>query len=227
MPVIHLVRHGQASFGAADYDVLSDPGREQATAVGAELGRRGLRDPLLVCGTLRRQRDTAELLAKAAGFAGPARTDARWDEYDHLRLLTAYAATALDAEPPESGPGLAAANRSLQTALDAALGAWVAEAAPGPEGWPAFSGAALAALRELSEGLGAGRDAVVVTSAGVVAALCSGLLGAGPSGVVALNRVAANAGITTVTSGRSGLSLLAFNDHAHFAGERRPLLTYR
>ena len=37
MPVVLLVRHGQASFGADDYDNLSDLGREQSTAVGTVL----------------------------------------------------------------------------------------------------------------------------------------------------------------------------------------------
>jgi len=46
-------------------------------------------------------------------------------------------------------------------------------------------------------------------------------------GVVALNRVAVNAAVTTLAAGGSGVSLLAFNDHAHFSGERRELLTYR
>ena len=40
MPTVLLVRHGQASFGAADYDVLSDLGRRQAQAAGRELARR-------------------------------------------------------------------------------------------------------------------------------------------------------------------------------------------
>ena len=34
MPVICLVRHGQASFGAQTYDVLSPAGREQAAVAG-------------------------------------------------------------------------------------------------------------------------------------------------------------------------------------------------
>jgi len=30
MPVVYLIRHGQASFGAQDYDVLSATGHRQA-----------------------------------------------------------------------------------------------------------------------------------------------------------------------------------------------------
>ena len=62
MPVVLLVRHGQASFGADDYDVLSDRGREQSEVVGRELARRGLRSPVAVAGSLRRQRHTAQIL---------------------------------------------------------------------------------------------------------------------------------------------------------------------
>ncbi|MEC8667907.1 MAG: histidine phosphatase family protein, partial [Pseudomonadota bacterium] len=34
MPTLYLIRHGQASFGADDYDVLSPIGHEQARALG-------------------------------------------------------------------------------------------------------------------------------------------------------------------------------------------------
>ena len=72
-----------------------------------------------------------------------------------------------------------------------------------------------------------GHDAVVVSSGGVIGALAAGLLGAPPATGIALNRVAVNGAITLVTVGRSGANLLSFNDHAHFAGPRSALLTYR
>lgn len=206
MAVVLLVRHGQASFGADDYDVLSDVGHEQAGVVGTELARRGLRDPLLVCGTLRRQRGTADGL----GLGEPA-VDGRWDEYDHLGLLERYPVA-----PPPDG-----SSRGVQVALDAALDAWVRD---GAGSWGAFSGGAADALAEVA---GAGRDAVVVTSGGVVAAVAARLLGGGPETVVALNRVSVNAGITKVVVGRSGASLVSYNDHAHLEGGDRRLLTYR
>ena len=53
MPVVHLVRHGQASFGSQDYDRLSDLGRAQSLVVGAALTARGRRSPVAVRGSLR------------------------------------------------------------------------------------------------------------------------------------------------------------------------------
>lgn len=217
MPVVLLVRHGQASFGAADYDHLSDLGREQSTVVGAELARRGLREPVAVCGTLRRQRDTAVLSLAAAEIDVEPSVDHRWDEYDHLSLLKRY----VSPEEAESD----GSSRGVQPLLDRALAAWVDHGDGG--GWPTFSGGAHDALADLVGGLPAGRDAVVFTSGGVIAAVCAELLGGGATAVVALNRVTANGAITKVTVGRGGTSLVVFNDHAHFEGEGRRLLTYR
>lgn len=137
MPLVAIVRHGQASFGTADYDALSVAGREQSTAVGVELARRGLRDPEVVAGTLRRQQHTASLLMEAAGYAGPCGTDKRWDEFDHLALLRRYV------EPSRIEPMLED-SRAFQGLLDEALEAWSRDG-----GWAAFSADALAALHDV------------------------------------------------------------------------------
>lgn len=207
MPVVLLVRHGQASFGSADYDVLSDLGREQAAVTGRELERRELRDPVLAGGTLRRQRDTARLL----GLDLEAEVDGRWDEYDPTALLARYPTrTTADA-----------GSRGLQVLLDEALTAWVADPAGG---FGRFQAGAADALSELA---GRGRDVVVVTSGGVVAAVADRLLGLRGAGLVPLNRVAANCAISKVVVGRSGASLVSYNEHAHLDGAGRRLLTYR
>lgn len=211
MPVVLLVRHGQASFGADDYDVLSDVGREQSAVVGQELARRALRSPVAVCGSLRRQRDTAQIALPAADLG----TDPRWDEYDHLDLLQRYVA----ADAAHDGT-----SKGLQTLLDQALAAWVDDPAGG---WDTFSGRAHEALNALAGGLARGQDAVVFTSGGIIAAVCASMLGLGAPGVVALNRVTANGAITKVVLGGAGASLVSFNDHAHFEGDARRLLTYR
>ncbi|REE95932.1 histidine phosphatase family protein [Thermomonospora umbrina] len=212
MPVIYLVRHAQASFGADDYDALSPLGREQATVLGRTLAARKPRDPLVVAGTLVRQQDTARILMQAAGLPGHPDSDARWNEYDFVDMVSRHAAD----HSPDDDP---------QAILERALRLWIQE--DSPDGWRAFTQGAAAALADLRTTLGTGRDAVVVTSGGVIAALCGGLLGVPPSGVISLNRVTINASVTTVLAGSTGTTLLTFNDHAHFTGDDRGLLTYR
>jgi broad specificity phosphatase PhoE len=194
VPAVHLVRHGQASFGTADYDVLSEAGHRQAALVAKALAGRGVRPAVLVSGTLRRQVGTA------AAF-GDAATDPRWNEYDLEELLAGSVEDTAEDD----------ASRQVQAWLDRGLLAWSREAA----GFTVWRDAARAALDDVLDAAGRGGAGVVVTSGGVIAAVVAAVLGLGPEGFVALNRVSVNTGITTLVRGRAGTSLLSFNEHGH------------
>jgi len=60
MSRIHMIRHGQASFGAENYDSLSDLGREQAKILGKSLARHNKVFSAIYQGTLERQTQTTE-----------------------------------------------------------------------------------------------------------------------------------------------------------------------
>jgi broad specificity phosphatase PhoE len=214
MPAIYLLRHGQASFGTDDYDVLSDLGVRQAGVAGRELARRGVRSPLVVSGSLRRQRDTAAIAAAALGVEHSG-VDARFDEFD------AHAAVDAHLGGPGATDGMPSSQ--FQQHLDVVMAGWMTDDDPT---WRAFTEGAVAALADLAASLPSGSDAVVATSAGVTAAIAGRLLGADAQGVIAMNRVSVNASITTVVAGARGLSLVSFNDHAHVLGDRT-LLTNR
>ena len=116
MPTVFLVRHGQASFGAADYDVLSDLGRRQAGIVAASLAERGYHPARLLSGTLRRQRETAAPFAALATPALAIEEEPRWDEFDPDDVLTHHSDSALRIQGDGSGETLT--NRGFQAALD-------------------------------------------------------------------------------------------------------------
>ncbi len=209
MPVIHLVRHGQASFGTDNYDLLSTLGHEQAAIVGRELARRGATLPIMASGSLQRQRRTAEIIAGELGIEGSAaNTDDRWNEFDAHALV--------DTRLGSGGASGGLSSQEFQVELDEAMQVWIDDASPT---WRSFSDGALEALASIAEQTPKGCEAIVATSAGVTAAVVGRLLGLNVRGVIALNRVSVNASITTVLSGARGLSLLTFNDHAHFIGQ--------
>jgi len=210
MGQILLVRHGQASWGAADYDVLSDLGEEQATAVGAALA--ALEPDVVVHGSMQRQRRTAELAAAAAGWSVTPLVDDRWNEMDHLAVLAAQP-TDFEGEPGK---------RQFQAWFEAATDRWTSAEFDHEydEPYPAFRSRVLAALAELSD-VG---TAVVVTSGGPISALTAELLEAGLPTYRRLAPVVINASVTSVVSGSRGLTLVGFNEHRHLAGR---LLTYR
>ena len=63
MGSLYLVRHGQASFGAANYDQLSDLGRRQCVRLGEYFAERGKRFDAVFTGTLTRQIQSWEGIA--------------------------------------------------------------------------------------------------------------------------------------------------------------------
>jgi len=224
MPTIYLIRHGQASFGTANYDVLSEVGEQQSKVLGEELARRGVRATQVWSGALSRQRATAAACLPVAGIDVPCREDPRWNEYHIDALLERYL-PELDIDPAVA----AASPREFQKLLERAILAWSAgDESVGLAGtWRAFCDAPCQALGEVFESLGRGGSALVFTSGGVISAICASLLGLAPEGFLAINRTMVNASMTKVVRGPLGTSLVSLNEHAHFEGPNRELLSYR
>ncbi|GAC1387744.1 MAG: histidine phosphatase family protein [Marmoricola sp.] len=227
MPRIILLRHGQASFGSPDYDRLSERGLRQVRVAAAELRRQDPGVDVIVSGSLSRQRETAEVVAST--FATEYEVSSGWDEYDSDDILTHHSTSPLRQNRPP-GPSVAAASsREFQDVLERAVREWIVcgEDTPCRESWPAFRGRVRAALTALGDGLGHGEVGLACTSGGVMAAICVGLLAAEAQAFVLFNRVAVNGGVSRILYGRSGATLLSFNEHAHLlAGDDRGL-TFR
>ena len=205
-----LVRHGQASWGAADYDVLSAAGEQQAEVLGRALA--GIAPDLVVHGSMLRQRRTAEIAVEAAGWSAEVSLDERWNEMDHLAVL-ARQPQDFDGEPDR---------QQFQAWFEAATTRWTSGGHDDDydESFPAFRSRVAAALADLAE---AG-TAVVVTSGGPISSVTAELLAADVPTYTRLAPVVVNASVTRVVSGRRGLTLVSFNDHQHLPPD---LLTYR
>ena len=224
MPTILLVRHGQASFGASDYDQLSPAGNAQAVIVAEHLGQRGLQVPRIISGQLHRQRDTAA--PSAERFAREVEIDPRWDEYAMDQIVATHSRDTARASVRE--PGQETSARHYQLVLEQALAAWIAASDEETEceSWPAFAQRTQAALDQAASSLGPGDTGLVFTSGGVIAALGVLLLDLPSSAMLTLNRVAVNTGVTKLISGRRGITLVSFNEHSHLE-QSGQAITYR
>jgi broad specificity phosphatase PhoE len=220
MGVLLLVRHGQASLGAADYDRLSELGRRQAQMVGARLGGPGLTIDRVVAGELSRQRDTAEAIMNALGRPrSELGTDGRLDEYDHVAVMARHDAGISFANATADGER----GRQLQSALEEAIGSWISGGTEYGETHDTFIERVQASIGDLVTKPG---GTIAVTSGGVIAAYCALSLGLPVERWPSLARLVVNASITKIISGRTGTSLVTFNDHAHLESDRA-LITYR
>jgi broad specificity phosphatase PhoE len=212
MGTIHLVRHGQASWGAADYDELSALGQDQSDALGTSWEASGWAPTDAVAGGMRRHAQTAISVIDACGGDGYD-VDAGWDEYDHLALVRARDASA----PTEDA-------KAFQAVLNRAIVDWMDGAEGAGESYADFRGRVLAAFEAVVARATSGRSIAVFTSGGPVALVVSHLLAGDDSLFQRLNDVVVNAGVTTVICGATGPRLLAFNEHAHLP---RDMVTFR
>lgn len=230
MGVIYLVRHGQAAFGTAHYDRLTDRGRTQAQLLGVWLAARGVRFDAVFTGTLQRQIDTAHGICEArADFsAGPVHERfVALNEYDPEALLRAHGG-------PVPQPDEAAVRRDPEAVrahfrrLRDALVAW-ADARIEPQGMPAFADfqqGAVAALVDARQRFPEGH-VLVVSSGGPIAACVCAALGAPPAMAVELNLRIRNASLTEFASSARRHHLLSFNGVPHLESQADPaLITY-
>ncbi|MFT4289120.1 histidine phosphatase family protein [Nocardioides sp.] len=198
MSVVLLIRHGQASAGAEDYDVLSERGRRQAELVGAELRKLGMEPTRLLSGSLNRQRDTALLAAKGGGWTAPVEVDESWNEFDHGGVIASAGLRPGAADP-----------------LDQAIPRWSSglHDEDYAESFSAFTdrvGRGFDRLVTQARGVVA-----VFTSAGAIAWIAAMLTAGGEPQWRALNRVAVNTGVTRIVVGRRGRTLVSYNEHLH------------
>lgn len=228
MTSVVLVRHGQASFGAADYDVLSETGRRQARVAGAALRGRIGNVRAVVTGSMRRQRETAAACLEEMGLAPQWVEDAAWNEFDHEEVLRVFEPRWADHAQLHRELEAAAFAGAFERAFHAAVARWTAGAhdADYRETWPGFLArvdGALARLPRAADG-----TVLVFTSGGPISAACRAHLGAADAAAVFAHAFRlANASVTTLRAGPGGLELEAFNDHAHLAGGEKSLVTFR
>ncbi|MDN5744169.1 MAG: histidine phosphatase family protein [Nocardioidaceae bacterium] len=230
MGVVLLVRHGQASFGAEDYDVLSETGWEQARTLGRWIAEHGPVLEAVVHGGMRRHRETWEGIAEGAGLDVVAEVDPDWAEFDHLAVLAHH--TKLTGQVLDHG----ADRRAFQQHFEVATARWseagddradqndrADQAYPEP-----YADFVTRARRALGAAAAKPGPTVVITSGGVIAALAAQLVlpqGAALGPVWGrFNTVIANTSITRVILGGGGARLLTFNEHPHL---QRAQITYR
>jgi broad specificity phosphatase PhoE len=213
MGTLYLVRHGQASFGAANYDQLSPLGVQQCQRLGSYFASKGRRFASVITGTLQRQIQTYDALADGLGTRQPTLQLPGLNEYDSHAVIAAVhpqplAKAASAADAPE-------AYRAHFRILREGLAAWMAGRTQ-PQGMPSYADFvagihdALARVRAQAEG-----DVLVVSSGGPISTVVAQVLGAPAETSIALNLRIRNSAVSEFAFNPKQLSLVTFNTLPH------------
>lgn len=228
MAKLFIVRHGQASFGAANYDCLSALGRQQARWLGEYFAERELSFCHIAAGDLARQQDTAtEILAGMSvtapeGASPCVLTHTGLNEYDSHAVYTAHTGY-IDQHVHQKSDF-----KDYWQTFRAAYEAWIDDQIPEiEETWATFGSRIESALTQACEGRGREEAILVVTSGGVIGRVINELLGGPARTAVELNFQFRNAAFCEVIVGRGVRRLLSYNSIPHLdRPDRRHAITH-
>ena len=224
MGTLYLVRHGQASFGADDYDQLSDLGRRQSVRLGQYLRERygdGLRFNAVLTGTLRRQIGTWQGIAEGGGFDAPHVSWPGLNEYDSHAVIAAIH------HEPLAKPDTPELYRQHFRLLRDGLAAWM-DGRVQPAGMPRYADfragvvGALDHVRQSYQG-----DVLLVSSGGPIATAVAHILDAPPATSIELNLRIRNTALTEFAFNPKRHTLVTYNTLPHLeASAFRDWITY-
>lgn len=214
MGTLYLVRHGQASFGAADYDQLSPRGREQAVRLGEYWRSRGTRFDAVITGTLRRHVQTLEGIRQGLGGMPEALTFSGLNEYDSAALIAAIHPQPL---PKADTPVLYKQHfRLLCDALSQWMGGTISPV--GMPSWQEFAGGIHATLEHVRRHH-AGQNVLLVSSGGPISTAVGQVLSTPPEVTIALNMRIRNSAVTEFSISAKRLMMQTFNTLPHLDSE--------
>jgi broad specificity phosphatase PhoE len=206
---LYLVRHGQASLGAADYDQLSALGAQQSQRLGAYWLAQGLVFDAVITGSLKRHAQTLAGIQQGMASHHEALVWPGLNEYDGEALLRAIRADA------QAKPTTPEGYKQHFRLLRESLAQWMAGAIS-PQGMPSYAEfvtgvtSALDHIRQQHEG-----NVLLVSSGGPIATAMAHVLNIAPETSIELNMRLRNSAVSEFNFTPKRHSLLTFNTVAH------------
>lgn len=221
MGTLYLVRHGQASFGADNYDQLSPLGERQCEQLGRYFRERGLRFEAALVGSLQRQRQSLAGIERGLGQALASSTWTGLNEYDPAALVQCVHPAPLPrADTPERV-------RQHFRLLREALALWM-DGRLSPYGMPGYADfaagvrAALDQVRSQHSG-----DVLLVSSGGPISTAVGLVLGTPHAATIELNLRIRNSSVTEFAFTPKRHMLVGYNAVPHLEDpSRRDWVTY-
>ena len=209
MGTLYLVRHGQASFGADNYDQLSALGWRQSRRLGEHFLQQGRQFDVILTGTLQRHAQTLAGIQEGMGTSHPSTALPGLNEYDSEALIRAIHPEPL---PKPTTPELYRHHFRL---LREALQQWMSGQTE-PAGMPSyalFRQGVVDALQHAQSHHDC--DVLLVSSGGPISTAVGHVLGTSADTTIELNFHIRNSAVSEFKITPKGHRLVSYNTLSH------------
>lgn len=233
MGSIYLIRHGQASLGAADYDVLSPVGIKQSELLGQFLHSLNVRFDGCYAGNMKRQIDTGRhALAQMQQPDTEIATDDAFNEYRSDEVMHTYLPRILETQPDARHyvENAGQHRKEFQKVFSQVISHWITDDNCPKEcqSWPQFVAGVREGLKRVIEAADRGQTIAIFTSGGMITAALQLITGMPPTSAFELNWQIVNTSVSRLQYRKDKLSLASFNSQAHLdIHQRSEWVTYR
>lgn len=209
MGTLYLVRHGQASFGAENYDQLSPLGHRQSVRLGEYFAAKGLAFDAVITGSLQRQAQTYQAICEGAGLTLPPLVRDGLNEYNSEAVIAAVYPHKL--EKPDTPEMYRHHFRLLRDGL----AQWM-DGVVTPKGMPDYADwqqGIVDVLDHVRQNLDG--NVLLVSSGGPIATAVGHVLGTAPETTIELNMRIRNSSITEFAFTPKRHMLVTYNTLPH------------
>jgi broad specificity phosphatase PhoE len=211
MGTVYLVRHGQASFGADNYDKLSELGHRQCVKLGEYFRHKGLRFDAALVGTLQRQVESLAGIAKGMQWDAEPLTWPGLNEYDSKAVVAAVHPEPL---PKPTSPEQVRHHFRL---LREGLAQWMAGKVQ-PEGMPSYADwlAGITGALDHVRATHHEKNVLIVSSGGPISTAVGQILGMPAEATIELNLRIRNSSVTELAFTPKRHMLVTYNTLPHW-----------
>jgi len=235
MSIIYLVRHGQASFGKADYDVLSETGELQSKLLAQHFIKCGKTFHAIYSGSMKRQFRTAQIMLdefSSNGIRIPSiDVMPEFNEYDSKSIFTAIAPELLKESPglEKDYEKIFTDRRAFQKIFEITMLKWIdkGDNLEGIESWNSVKTRVSLAISKIAAAHGSGSSILITASGGTISACIQDVTGISDEMAQRLCWQTANTSVSSLVYNASRVTLKSFNALPHLEIIDKNLVTYR
>lgn len=240
MGAIWLIRHGQACFGADEYDALSATGFRQAQALGRYFARSKITFDAVYTGSMKRQTDTAKrAMAYTCNEPTPIRQSPwvpailpEFNEYDFMAIINSQLPSLVAEDPTfrEKSKKIFTDDATFVALFGLVFKRWASGRydIPGAETFEQYKNRIYRGISRIIAENGTDRQIAVFTSGGVIAVMVQKALNLSMAITMETGWQICNASISRLIYDEKKLTLNGFNSVAHLRMDPdQDLITYR